>query len=125
MRKWIYNTMIFSLVIILATSMNSCNDDYDDAALKQEISNIKERVEALESQVSQINTDISSLQKIISALDKGIFVAKIEQKEEVDIIYFTDNTVLTINKKVDANGTPIVGVKKDVDDLFYWTLFYL
>ena len=50
----------------------SCGgDDYDDTALRNELSDLANRVAKLEQLCQQMNTNISSLQTILKALQNN------------------------------------------------------
>lgn len=121
--------------------VNSC---YDDGNLKDDIndlnskySSLENRIAALETQVKEMNSEISSIQTIISNLEKNVYVSKVETTNNGYKIYFTDNTIATIhdgkNGKDGENGVdgkdgkdgknaPIIGVAKDTDNVYYWTI---
>ena len=118
--------------------VNSC---YDDGNLKDDIndlnskySSLENRIAALETQVKERNSEISSIQTIISNLEKNVYVSKVETIENGYKIYFTDNTIATIHDGkdgkngengidgVDGQNAPIIGVAKDTDNIYYWTI---
>lgn len=118
--------------------VNSC---YDDGNLKDDIndlnskySSLENRIAALETQVKEMNSEISSIQTIISNLEKNVYVSKVETIENGYKIYFTDNTIATIHDGkdgkngengidgVDGQNAPIIGVAKDTDNIYYWTI---
>lgn len=115
--------------------VNSC---YDDGNLKDDIndlnskySSLENRIAALETQVKEMNSEISSIQTIISNLEKNVYVSKVETIENGYKIYFTDNTIATIHdgkdgkngeNGVDGQDAPIIGVAKDTDNIYYWTI---
>ena len=129
----------------------SC-DKYDDSAVKADIAtnktditNLQGRVTSLESLVQAANTDISSLQTIVTSLSSNVFVSGIAETSDGYEITFSDNKKITIrNGKDGADGkdgkdgtdgkdgvdgkdgtdgsTPVIGVKQDEDQIWYWTL---
>ena len=64
----------YALLLVVALAMFGCGDDYDDTALKNDISDLKSRVEKLESWCSTANTQISALQGLVSALQENDYV---------------------------------------------------
>lgn len=110
-------------------------DDYDDTAIRNEITDLANRVAKLEQLCQQMNTNISSLQTIVNALQKNDYitaVTPITQNGKVVgyTIAFAKSGAITIyhgqDGKDGANGkdgyTPQIGVKKDTDGYYYWTL---
>ena len=88
--------------------------------------------EQLQALCSQMNENITSFQTIVNALQENDFVTGVEPviengKEIGYTIYFTKSGDVTIyHGKDGVDGldaeTPVIGIKKDVDDIYYWTL---
>lgn len=102
---------------------------YDDSALTNRVDNLENRVETLEALCVQLNTNVSSLQTIVSALQTKDFITNVEPilKNGETIgwkISFTNNDPISIYNGADgADGnTPVIGVKKANDDIYYWTI---
>lgn len=122
----------------LMLSAVSCNDAFDDSLLWEKINNHENRIAALEELCKQMNTNITSLQKIVNALQNNDYVtnvAPITKDGEIIgyTITFTKSDPITIylgkdgidgtNGKDGKDGhTPIIGVKQDTDNLYYWTV---
>ncbi|MBR5849840.1 MAG: leucine-rich repeat protein [Alistipes sp.] len=114
----------------------SCGGDgYDDAALRNELTDLANRVAKLEQLCQQMNTNISSLQTIVNALQQNDYITSVTpiNKNGTVVGYtitFTRSQPITIyhgeNGKDGQNGkdgyTPQIGVKKDSDGMYYWTL---
>lgn len=122
----------YALLLVVALAMFGCGDDYDDTALKNDISDLKSRVEKLESWCSTANTQISALQGLVSALQENDYVTGVNPimegaKEVGYTITFAKSKPITIlNGKDGENGTdgitPIISVKQDTDGQYYWTV---
>ena len=69
-----------------------------------------------------MNTNISSLQKIVDALQDNLSISKVEQISDGYIIHFSDGSTATIKNGKNSGDAPIIGVKKDTDGIYYWTL---
>ena len=114
---------------------------YDDSDIRSELRDHEERIAQLETLCKQMNTNISALQTIVSTLQKNVFVtAVIPIKEGSDIvgytISFSNSESVTIYHGRDGvdgeNGTdgadgvngatPSIGVRQDIDGIYYWTL---
>ena len=91
--------------------------------------------EALRTLCNQMNSNISALQTIVTALQNNDYVTKVEPVVENGTtigytIYFTKSNPVTIyHGQNGANGadgkdgyTPVIGVKQDTDNIYYWTL---
>ncbi len=125
-------TKHYALLLIVALAMFSCGDDYDDTALKNDISDLKSRVEKLESWCNTANTQISALQGLVSALQENDYVTGVtpimEGAKEVGytITFAKAKPITILNGKDGEKGTdgitPIIGVKQDTDGVYYWTV---
>ena len=99
-----------------------CSDKYDDSALRNDLNDLENRIAKLEELCKQMNTNISSLQKIVDALQDNLSISKVEQISDGYIIHFSDGSTATIKNGKDSEDAPIIGVKKDTDGIYYWTL---
>ena len=99
-----------------------CSDKYDDSALRNDLNDLENRVTKLEELCTQMNTNISSLQKIVDALQDNLSISKVEQISDGYIIHFSDGSTATIKNGINSGDAPIIGVKKDTDGIYYWTL---
>lgn len=118
-----------------------CSDKYDDSALRNDLSDLENRVTKLEELCKQMNTNISSLQTIITALQNNDYITSVtpitnDGKIVGYTITFAKNNSITIYNGTDgkdgvdgSNGedgkdgvTPTIGVKQDADGVYYWTL---
>lgn len=133
--------LFLAWMVLLALVGGSC---YDDTTLKEGLDDLnskygslEERVAALESLVETLNTDIASLQTVVTSWQNKVFVERVEEVADGYEIYFTDGKVAKIRDGRDGadgeDGTdgedgrdgvdaPVVGVKKDTDGVYYWTL---
>lgn len=122
---------LYVMSLLATVTMLSCGKDYDDSALRRDIE-MKTRIELLENWCSTANTQISALQGLINALQQNDYVTGVtpimEGAKEVGYtITFTQSKPITIlHGKDDAKGvdgiTPIIGVQKAEDGLYYWTV---
>lgn len=129
------------IAILVSANFTACGDDYDDSTLTGRVDDLENRVTLLEELCKQMNTNISSLQTLVSALENNDYVTSatpiIKDGKEVGYtITFTKSQPVTIyHGKDGTNGkdgidgingkdgiTPIIGVSKDSDGIYYWTL---
>ena len=99
-----------------------CSKEYDDSALRNDLSDLENRVAKLGELCKQMNTNISSLQKIVDALQDNLSISKVEQISDGYIIHFSDGSTATIKNGKDSGTIPVIGVRKDTDGCYYWTL---
>lgn len=122
---------LFMLFAIATLVCVGCSDEYDDSALRNDLSDLENRVSKLEELCKQMNTNISSLQTIVTALQNNDYVTGVtpvmQSGKEVGytITFSKSNPITIFHGKDGANGsghTPVIGVKKDTDGIYYWTL---
>ncbi|UKI39406.1 MAG: DUF4988 domain-containing protein [Alistipes putredinis] len=101
------------------------------AKIWDSVHGLEDRVAKLEELCKQMNTNISSLQTIVTALQNNDYVTSVTPvlqngKEVGYTITFSKSSPITIfHGKDGANGsghTPVIGVKRDTDGVYYWTL---
>lgn len=85
--------------------------------------------EALQRLCNEMNTNLSSLQAIVTALQNNDYITSVdpltEDGKEVGytIKFAKSNPIVIYNGKDGADGnTPVIGIKKDTDGIYYWTL---
>ena len=133
--------LLLSAVMILAVS---CSESYDDSLIWEKLNDHENRITKLEEICKQMNTNITSLQTIVEALQNNDYVTNIapitmDGKIVGYTITFSKSGSVTIyhgkDGKDGANGTngsdgkdgqdgytPVIGVAKDTDGVYYWTL---
>lgn len=122
---------LFALVVsVLALVVASCS--YDDTAIWNKVNSLEDRVAKLEELCKKANSDIEALQTIVEALQQNDYVVSVapimdDGKTIGYTISFAKSGDISIyNGKDGANGggsyIPNIGVKKDTDGIYYWTL---
>lgn len=131
----------FSATILLVAG---CSESFDDSQIWTKLDSLESRIAALEQLCRQMNTNISSLQTVVDALKNNDYVTSVTPITEDGktigyTITFSKSSPVTIyHGKDGANGadgkdgvdgkdgadgyTPVIGVKQDVDGIYYWTL---
>ncbi len=141
---------LFYVALTVMFSVVSCQE-FDDSAIWDKLDDHESRIANLEELCKQMNTNIASLQTLVTALQNNDYVTSVvpvtKNNETIGYtISFTKSQPITIyhgeDGKDGANGkdgqdgkdgvngkdgqdginTPIIGVKKDVDGIYYWTL---
>ena len=127
-------------------SIWGCNR-YDDTDLWDKVDSLEERIARLEKLCNEMNTNISSLENIVTALQNNDYVTDvtsiIESGKEIGftITFSKSGRVVIYHGENGADGeagepgkdgadgadgkdghTPVIGVKKDADGIYYWTL---
>ena len=87
--------------------------------------------EALQRLCNETNTNLSALQTIVTALQNNDYITSVDPLTEngkvvgYTIKFAKSNPIVIYNGKDGADGvngnTPVIGVKKDTDDIYYWT----
>ena len=129
------------IAIALAVAVSSCSK-FDDSAIwdklneqEQTLNDHEKRIAALEELCKQLNTNINALQTLVEALEKRDYVTNVSPvRKDGEVIGYTisfaDSDTITIyhgeNGQDGADGkdgyTPQIGVMKDTDGIYYWTL---
>ena len=122
------------IAIALAIVVSSCSK-FDDTDIWNKLNDHEKRIVALEELCKQMNTNISSLQSIVNALQKNDYITNVSPvRKDGEIVGYTitfaHSDTITIyhgtNGKDGANGkdgyTPQIGVMKDTDGIYYWTV---
>lgn len=88
--------------------------------------------EALQRLCNETNTNLSALQTIVTALQNNDYITSVDPLTENDkvvgytIKFAKSNPIVIYNGKDGTDGvdgnTPVIGVKKDGDGIYYWTL---
>ena len=135
----------FLLSVVLATSLVFTSCQFDDSDIwdtlneyGESICDHEQRISALEELCKHMNTNIEALQTIVVALEKRDYVTNVsEVRSNGEVIGYTISfaysDTITIYHGQDgkdgqngANGndgyTPQIGVMKDTDGTYYWTL---
>lgn len=126
-------------IMTMAIILSSCK--YNDDDIWNSVHNLEDRVAKLEELCQQMNTNVSSLQTIVTALQSNDYITGItpivENGKEIGYtITFSKSDAITIyhgrdghdgidgtNGSDGADGvTPVIGVRQDVDGIYYWTL---
>ena len=121
---------LLTFAALIAVTFSSCK--YDDDDLWNSVHGLENRVAKLEELCKQMNTNISSLQTIVTALQNNVYVTGTtplmkDGKEIGYTITFSKGNPITIYHGKDGQDgedgtTPTIGVKKDTDGVYYWTL---
>ena len=112
--------------VMCAFGLPSCSDDYDDSELRNNLENLEDRITALEEWQKSVNMNIQSLQSIVSALENRNFITGVTPlmengKETGYTITFQSGSPIIIRHGKDGS-TPVIGVAKDSDGVYYWTV---
>ena len=117
---------LLSAMMLLAVG---CGEEYDDSLIWEKLNDHEKRISKLEELCKQMNTNITSLQDIIEALQNNDYVTNIAPITEDGkiigyTITFSKSGSVTIYHGQDGQDgyTPVIGIAKDIDDVYYWTL---
>lgn len=132
---------LFLILACLAVCMISSCNKFDDSEIWDTLNDHEGRISALEELCQQMNSNISSLQAIVDAFAKNLSITNIAPIEKDGkvlgyTITFSNAESITIFHGEDAGEssdgvdgedgadghTPVIGVKKDADNIYYWTI---
>ena len=125
------------ILCLLVFAILSCSK-YDDSEIWDYVKEMNARLTQLEEKCKEMNTNITSLQTLVGAFENGDYITNVAPvtKDGKTIGYtisFKKSTAITIYNGTDGvNGTngvngsdgytPVIGIKKDTDGLYYWTV---
>ena len=116
--------LLFAL-FCLSLCVSSC---YDDSALWNSIKDHESRIAKLELLCGQLNTNVQSMNDIITSLKNNEHASNISPiMENNKVIGYTiafsngKSVTVYVNNATDVT-VPSIGVKKDADSIYYWTL---
>ena len=112
------------ILLALLPVMSSCHKEIWD-----KLNDHEARIARLEALCNQYNTTINSLQVLLSSMQSNNWIKDVIPVSENGltigyVITFMHGDPITIyNGQNGQDGrTPIIGVKQDVDGIWYWTL---
>lgn len=103
------------------TMMVSCGYGEDIDQANERISKLTERVTSLEVEMAKANGSIAALQTLVEALSSAEYVTGVEETSGGYVLTFRSGKTATITDGKDGHS-PLVGVRKDTDGVWYWTL---
>ena len=121
MKRLIYIIMVFALAY-------SCQK-YDDAWISNEFGIISENISDLEALCVDYNKEIVAVHSVIQAIEKNDMITDLLYQPEANSLTLTFRDMglvkLTITEGKNGKETdkiPVVSLRKDSDDLWYWTI---
>ncbi|MEG1934471.1 MAG: PL29 family lyase N-terminal domain-containing protein, partial [Rikenellaceae bacterium] len=104
------------LLVIVLTTLMSCN--------KKDLDNMRDRLAQIEVWQGQINSDVASLKKMVETLGAQDYVTNVTPLADGTgyTITFAKSGAIVIKNGKDGADAAIVGVKKDIDGKYYWTV---
>ncbi len=119
------------IAVCLAFVLSSCGavQSFDDSKILESINDLQRRVVALEELCGKMNTNIASMQTVVTALEGNDYVVNVSpvMMDGLEVGYnitFAKSGTVTIyhGKNGAGNSVPVIGVAKDADGFYYWTL---
>lgn len=122
---------IFVSALAAVIALSSCNrlDELESRVgdVEGRVTTLEERIAALEE---QINDNIASLQAAVRALQNHDYVTEVKDvlDDQGNIIGYqlvfakSDTRIIYHGKDGAAGHSPAIGIAKDTDGLYYWTL---
>lgn len=120
----------FLFIVCMLFLFWGCSD-YDDTALNDRMNDLEVRLKKLETACEAINGNMAALKTIVEAVNEQDCITGLKEIHAEDgttvigyTISFKNNDPITIyHGKSGADGhTPSIGIKKDDDEVYYWTL---
>ena len=129
--------ILLSVVLATTLALTSCQFDDSDiwnkfGEMEESIRDHEQRISALEELCKQMNTNIEALQTLVDALEKRDYVTNVSEVRNGGVVIgytisFAYSESVTIYHGKDGKDgvdgyTPQIGVMKDTDNIYYWTL---
>ena len=116
---------ILCITLAACLTLNSCHK-----AIWDKLDELEERIAKLERFCNQLNTNINSLQALVNTINERDYVKNLSSvvNEDGEVIGYTisfnKHESITIFNGKHGEDAPIpqVGIRKDFDDIWYWTL---
>ncbi len=131
MKKFL-SFLTVATMLFVASFVTGCSESFDDSKIWEILDDHENRLVKLEELCKQMNTNIAALQAIVEALEHNDYITNVtpivNDGETVGYtISFAQSDPITIyhgTSGQDGNEAPvpIIGVKQDVDEIYYWTL---
>ena len=118
--KRILTILALTLAAVAATGcLDTFNNDLDV---------LERRIQQMEEKCEKLNSQMDALRQMISRLEEYDLITKVESVKEGSKvigykIYFTHASPITLINGTDAE-TPVMGVAKAEDGVYYWTVRY-
>ena len=117
---------LFAIALVVVVS--SCSK-FDDTPIWDKLNDHESRITALEELCKQMHTNITALQIIVEALEKNDYITNVSPvRKDGEVIGYTitfahSDTITIFNGEDGTDGyVPNIGVMKDVDGIYYWTI---
>ena len=96
--------------------------------IENDLNILERRIEKLEQRCREMNTTLEGLHKIVQKLESYDFLTKVDPIFSGGgivgyTLYFTHSDPIRLYNGTDA-GTPVLGVSKGTDGVWYWTVQY-
>jgi hypothetical protein len=110
---------------LLLSSGGCMKKDIDE--IRAELARQKARIDSLEAWARTVNANITILPEIITAIEEGDYITGVTPFMENGVqtgytITFAKGDPIVIRHGQNGMNAPVIGVKKDTDDRYYWTL---
>lgn len=119
MKKFI-TFLLLSLMAFL-----SCNK-FDDSQIWDKLNDHENRILLLEELCKKLNADIINLQTVVTALETNDYIVNASPLATGDgytLIFRSGKSIVIYNGKDGVDGyAPKIGVRKDADGMYYWTV---
>lgn len=115
-------TKIVFFCILGLVSLSACSK-FDDTAIWQAINNNSKEIAALKEKCNQFNSDIETLKQLVSAISEYEYITSCTPLADgtgYTLVLGSGKSIVIKNNG--SGSTPTLGVSKDSDGIFYWTL---
>lgn len=114
------------MVLLTALCLAASCSKFDDSKIWEKINGLSNDIATLQAQSDALNSELSTIKAIVTALQDQDYitnVAPLADGSGYTITFAKLGAVVIKNGEKGATGnTPKMGVKKDTDGIYYWTI---
>lgn len=119
--KKIVTIALLTTFIGVAQMMTSCSYGDDIDKVNERVDDLTKRVTTLEELVKTANNNVATLQTLVDQLAQAEYVTNVTENSNGYTLTFRSGKTATITNGMDGHS-PLISVKKDTDDNWYWTI---
>ena len=114
-----------SLALVALSVFMSCSK-FDDSEIWDKLNDHEKRIIYLEEFCKRINTEVTNLQAIVTALEANDYIVNASPLAAGDgytFVFKSGKSIVVYDGKDGADGVaPEIGIRKDADGFYYWTI---
>lgn len=90
--------------------------------VNSKLESLDKRVGNAETKLGSLNGDITKVADLIDAVGRRLFITDIDNTSGSLALTFSDGRTVFIQTGADGKKAPVIGVGRDADNVYYWTI---